>query len=137
MKSGARRPILWSQHSTEGPRDVTWCRETARRYSVQWKIAQIEVVLRRRRRPIDHRALWTGVGTNRTRPAYTAARGAGEPTPNTLSVNSIFSIGFRQLYIVRHRTNMTSHAVVITMSKNEEYRYFSLSLSNVVPNSGL
>jgi len=61
----------------EGPCDATWCRETARRYSVQRKIVQIEVVLRPRRRPIDHRALWTGVGANRTRPAHPA----GHSTP--------------------------------------------------------
>jgi len=36
--------------------------ETARRYSVQRKVVQIEIVLRPRRRPIDHTAFWTGVG---------------------------------------------------------------------------
>ena len=41
--------------ATEKPRDAMWCRETARRYSAQRKIVQIEVVLRPRRRPIDHR----------------------------------------------------------------------------------
>jgi len=81
----------------EGPRDATFCRgtadfmsrrgtarhysmqrnhamprgaETARRYSVQRKVVQIEIVLRPRRRPIDHTAFWTGVGANRTRPAH-------------------------------------------------------------------
>ena len=46
--------------------------ETTRRYSVQMKVVQIEVVLRPRRRPIDHTAFWTGVGANRTRPAHPA-----------------------------------------------------------------
>jgi len=38
-----------------------------------WKFVQIHVILRLRRRPIDHRVLWTGVGANWTCPAYTAA----------------------------------------------------------------
>ena len=75
----------------EGPRDATLCRETARSYgvqkdratlrgvetarrcSVQRKIVQIKVILRPRRRPIDHGAFWTGVVANRTRPARPAA----------------------------------------------------------------
>ena len=69
----------------EEPRDVTSCRGSARRYSVQRKIVQIEVVMRPRRRSIDHRAFWTGVGANRTRPAHPA----GHSTPaNPLSLGA-------------------------------------------------
>ena len=80
-----RLAVLKLSKSTEEPRDVTSCRETARRYSVQKKIVQIEVVMRPRRRSIDHRAFWTGVGANPTRPAHPA----GHSTPaNPLSLGA-------------------------------------------------
>jgi len=72
----ARRNVMQRDRATsrhaEGLRDAKACRGTVRRHKVQRKIVQIEVVLRPRRRPIDHRAFWTGVGANRTRPAHPA-----------------------------------------------------------------
>jgi len=156
MRCHVVQRVRATSRRAEGPRDTTACRGTAWRYVVQGdratprraETARRHVVQRDRatlQRAEENRANCsrsaTATSTDRPQGVLDRRLGepdapcpsrrtldGGEPTPNTLSVNSIFSIGFRQLYTVRHRTNMTSHAVVITMSKNEEYRYFSLSL---------
>jgi len=67
---------------------------------VSWKIWQIDVILRPR--PIDHRALWTGVGTNgRVLPTPGVAGRADSEYADCLSVCS------RSILILLYCTNFS------------------------------